>query len=235
LGIKNIQEVPAMGKIMSGCAVIDMDVWPGMDLTGFAARYHPSTGTHDIPKIRCIMFDDGKTRFALMECDLLGLDVSYVRQVKKKISEAIGMPEQNVVLACTHTHSGPASMVLNECGDIKPGWLEALEPQIVDCAIKAYEDLKPVKLSYGTGWCSMGINRVVPQKAEALRDTQVGMLTVKAAHNDKTDTVLVNYGCHPVVLGGDNLLYSKDYPNYTEIAMKKSLGQDVRFIFANGC
>jgi len=47
--------------------------------------------------------------------------------------------------------------------------------------------------------------------------------------------VLVNYACHAVVLGADNLLVSADYPGYAMRTLERVLGDGVTALFANGC
>jgi hypothetical protein len=48
-----------------------------------------------------------------------------------------------------------------------------------------------------------------------------------------TKAILVNYACHPVVLGPDNLLVSADYPYYLRETLS-SLYPGALVVFANG-
>jgi hypothetical protein len=55
---------------------------------------------------------------------------------------------------------------------------------------------------------------------------------------DKADgrpmAVLVNYSCHPVVFGPDNLKYSADYPGVMTRAVEGALGPDTTSFFLQG-
>ncbi|GEM_PF-1989015 len=56
---------------------------------GFAS--YPVQHTHDAPHARCLVLDDGKTRIALVVCDLLGLHRSVSVEARRLIREATGI------------------------------------------------------------------------------------------------------------------------------------------------
>ena len=226
-----------MDGILTGTAVADIELPIGMDMTGYIARTSGSKGIHDELKVRCIVFDNGTERFALIVCDLLGLDDGFVRKTAALIERNFSIPADKIVIACTHTHSGPACIFLQDCGEKSEKVLNSLERTIAACLAQALGRLKPSALTYRTGMCGIGKNRVVRENEESgrLRDIQVGVLTIGDADTGKVNTILVNYACHPVVLDHTNCLYSKDYPHYMEEALKENFGRDVNIIFANGC
>jgi hypothetical protein len=53
-------------------------------------------------------------------------------------------------------------------------------------------------------------------------DPTVSILRVDAAHG-KPVAILVNYACHPVVFGSDNLRYSADYPGVAIRTVEREL------------
>ena len=75
---------------------------------GFAP--YPSQHVHDELHARCLVLDDGKTRIALVVCDLLGLHRSVSVEARRLIHEATGIPPENVVISATHTHSAGTAL-----------------------------------------------------------------------------------------------------------------------------
>ena len=54
-----------------------------------------------------LCLDDGSNRVVLISLDLLGLDYTSIREIRKIVSSATGAPEDAVMVSCTHTHQGP--------------------------------------------------------------------------------------------------------------------------------
>jgi len=227
-----------MVSFKTGYAEEDIELIIGMDMTGFLARESNSAGIHDNLKIKCILFDDGITKFVLVVCDLLGLNSQYTRGCICEVAKRLSISADNIVITSIHTHSGPASIFLQDCGEVDENWLEGLKLRIVECAAKAADNVKPSKLAFKTSSCDIGINRVV--KIEKLKsslvDKQVGILEISEVATGIVKSILVNYACHPVTLTEDNLLYSADYPYFMIQAMqKREKYKTSSVIFANGC
>jgi len=74
----------------------------------------------------------------------------------------------------------------------------------------------------------ISINHCWPEGAV---DEEISILLVRSA--EKPIARLVNYTCHPVVLGRDNLLFSADYPKVVQRMTEKVLGGIT--LFTLGC
>ena len=227
-----------MEYIKTGCAEKNIEMIKGMDMTGFLARESCSAGIHDDLKIKCVVFDDGNAKFALIVCDLLGLDSQYTNECIREVAEKLSIPTDHIVIASIHTHSGPASILLQDCGEVDENWLEGLKTRIVECASMASESLNPSKLAFRTASCDIGINRIA--RDEGLKkshvDKQVCILEIMDEGTGIVKNILVNYACHPVTLTGTNLLYSADYPHFMEQALlKNERYAKSSVIFATGC
>src|SRR3954447_2520821 len=70
----------------------------------------PSTGVHDELHARCLVLDDGKTKIALVVCDLLGMHRSVSVEARKLIADETGIPPTHVAISCTHTHSAASAL-----------------------------------------------------------------------------------------------------------------------------
>src|SRR5262249_10256182 len=70
----------------------------------------PSTNVHDELHARCLVLDDGKTRLALVVCDLLGIHRLVSDEARRIIGERSKIPASHVLISATHTHSASSAM-----------------------------------------------------------------------------------------------------------------------------
>jgi hypothetical protein len=77
----------------------------------------------------------------------------------------------------------------------------------------------------------VGVNRRTPDQRPV--DEEVGIIKIDDA-TGRTRAVVVNYSCHPTVLGPNNLLVTGDFPNFSIEQIEKSIGPDGFAMFVNG-
>lgn len=80
-----------------------------MPLGGVGLVGREYTGIHDELYITCIAFTDeaGKTVLVYTQ-DFLKSEPCYVDPAKEEVSQATGIPVENIMIASTHTHAAPA-------------------------------------------------------------------------------------------------------------------------------
>ena len=95
----------------AGFAETDITPEPGMEKPG---GYHKSFmhKTQDACKVRAAVFDDGKTRVALVGVDALAVPRALVKEVREEIQAACGIAPAAVLIGASHSHtSGPVGLV----------------------------------------------------------------------------------------------------------------------------
>ena len=85
----------------------------------------------------------------LISCDLIGFSVEFSDGVRERIASAFDLPRENILLACTHTHSGPATAPLESLGALDPEYLLRVGPAM--SRIRADPDSKGTLSVRGTG------------------------------------------------------------------------------------
>jgi neutral ceramidase len=92
--------------LKAGAAVTDITPkeFPMNMPGGFSAN--PATSAHDPLSARALVMDDGKTKFAWVVIDNLGVPKKVVAEAKELASKATGIPVENMLVSGTHTHSG---------------------------------------------------------------------------------------------------------------------------------
>lgn len=90
--------------LMAGAATSNITPELGGDVIGGFNPY-PAEHIHDELHARCLVLDDGKTKLALVVCDLLGIHRSLSVKARELIEKEAGIPAANVLISGTHTHS----------------------------------------------------------------------------------------------------------------------------------
>ncbi len=206
----------------------------GVPLAGFAARPEVSTGTHDDLFARAIVLETETSAVAFVSVDLLALPGEFVAQVRQSIHEATGIQTDSIMIASTHTHAGPVTITtfFNPDGGADSRYMRMLAMGIEEAVTNAWRDRTPAKVGVGIGRVEgVGVNRRSEDQKPI--DEQVGILRLTDS-NDKTRAVLINYSCHPTVLGPDNLLVTGDFPAFAVQVLESSIGPGGFAMFVNG-
>lgn len=201
----------------------------GCEMSGFVARNGLCKGIHDPLWARALIINNGHKKIALVVTDLIGIDGEILNKVRQLVSYSTDITPDSVLIAATHTHSGPAVLQKAFLGKPDPNYITMLIKNISGAILLANQSLEPVRLFVGESKCnSIGKNRL---KKGGPTDPQVLVLRLE---NDKGIKVLiVNYACHPVVLGPDNLLITADYPYYL-ISSLEQVYPKAQIMFING-
>ena len=204
-----------------------------------------STGVHDELFARALVLDNGKQRFAIVTMDLCGLDFTLVEDMRTKIERQTGIPANRVMLNSSHTHSAPLTMRWCESKwkeFEKSKWRKELLYKIIAAVKLTISNLQEAKLRFGRESVQIGFNRRLPTKnGITMKPNRKGavvpwvdVLRIDGADN-KPIAILFSYAAHPVIVHGASTLIGADYPGYVVACVKKSLGNDVMAMFAQGC
>ena len=86
--------------------VRDISCKVGSLLAGYGPK-DVSVAKFDDLQLHGLALDDGKTKTLLMSFDLLGMDADIIGRMRSACAKEFGVPDDNVLLTCTHTHGGP--------------------------------------------------------------------------------------------------------------------------------
>jgi hypothetical protein len=146
---------PAVEKIplLAGAATSNITPNLGGEIVGGFLPF-PATHIHDELHARCLVLDDGKTKIAMVVCDLLGLHRSVSVEARRLIEEQTGIPAANVMISGTHTHSAT-----NAVGTYPRTYVSDMElndyqkfvaRRIADGVRSALNLLRPAEIAFGT-------------------------------------------------------------------------------------
>ena len=194
--------------LKAGVAVRDITPPPGTELTGFIAREQPSTGVRDPLFVRALWLASGGERLLWLQADLLGFDLPTARRIRRAAADRLGLPVRAVALSATHTHGGPATMLLRACGEPLPGYLDGVEASFLEAADEASAKAEPVRLAFAEGTASVAHDRRAAS-ANSHVDPRLPVLAFSRADGSLV-ALLANYACHNTTLGGECRLVSAD-------------------------
>ncbi len=195
----------------AGIAKVNITPPVGVPMGGYLARKERSQGVHDDLYARALVLEDGDQRVALVSTDLLGCRKGLVREVRNLIERQTGIRGENVLLAATHTHSGPDTyLFMCDRTDLEP-WISILPMNIAGAVYMAQRNIKNAAVDAATGRVEgISFNRQERERGGPV-DPEVGAVRIDDS-DGRPMAVVVNYACHAVVLGPTNLLISADYP-----------------------
>src|SRR5262245_53137466 len=137
-------------KMLAGFAISDITPPVGSLLNGFIARLTPSVGVDAPLAARALWLEDEQSRCLIVSLDVLGLSVAFADRVVDALAARVNLREYEVVLASTHTHSGPMTCPLRGIGPADENYLATLEAKILEAAAAAAQRKSRMQVSWAS-------------------------------------------------------------------------------------
>jgi len=228
-----------MNGFLAGTAIVDISPGKGIDLAGYPHFPRYNTGIHDPLYASCLYLKNSHTHVAIVTLDILFFSKRHVAAVRQKIQEREGIPAANIMISCSHTHSGPWASGRLDSESLLAGlrengpYVEGLVEKIVGIVAEAKNNAFPAEIGFGKEYCGreMGIggNRRDPNGP---CDPYVYVLAVRDAAGI-VKSVLVNYALHPTLIHEESTVVTADYPGYVRETLEGKYPEAV-MLFAQG-
>jgi len=248
----------AQAELLAGAA--KADITPDVKAhkipsSGYGARGRkPMTGVHDPVQAKILVLKSGDSSVAVVTLDLIGVAPELRRAVLERL-QGTGIGDQNLLIAASHTHSGPGAMEKNWVVGLVFGryqkWLvEWTADQIAGAVKQALAQLEPAVLRAASGQApGLTLNRrdpaksynydtrrfsaaYDPQNPANVTDDEIIVLRVESTQG-KTLAILVSFATHGTVLGPDNMLISADWPGVMQREIEQAFPGAVA-LYLNG-
>jgi len=218
--------------MMAGVARTVITPPKGIYLIGYGDRTKDNTGVHDELTATALALDDGMTRIGIVAIDILTINEFIVDRIRDSLAPI------EVVLCCSHTHSGPIAYADEKSPRKNQDYIDSLVDRVVEAVEQAESNLSPARLEYSLGEASVGINRRekmpdgsidIGRNPDGPRDGSVQVISILSTENTDSQpakrlATIVNYACHGTVLGPDNLLVSADWIGAMRQKVEAELG-----------
>ncbi|MBN2307710.1 MAG: hypothetical protein JXR94_01995 [Candidatus Hydrogenedentes bacterium] len=196
-----------------GTAIADITPPLGVELSGFGYYLHrASSAVLDRLMARAVYIESGAGKALLIGNDLIGVDVELTARTRALCAERLGLPPESVMLAGTHTHSGPVTATLYGAGERDMLYWDHLPYAWADLAARAVDAAKPAAMYTARGTIEpVGRDRYAP---EGPADTELRLIRFDV--DGRMAALLINHSAHAVMLGGANTQTSADWPGWLE-------------------
>jgi hypothetical protein len=182
---------------------------------------------------KVMVLADGVQKAAIVQTDLVGLTRRRVEKVRSLVQEKTGILGDAIMVACSHTHSGPFTWSSAELPYVAVDewldrvYLDLLCKQISGAIGAAMCDMVEVKIGAGSGRLNgVSSNR---ENIGGPIDPEVGIIRIDSISSEP-HAIVINYACHPIVLGCDNKYVSADYPGSAKRFIEKNTGATCFFL-----
>lgn len=236
--------------MIAGAAKIDVTPKEKVWMDGMI-RAHQSEGVHDPLFARALYIspgDDPGSAFVVVSVDVCGISAADALAVRRAVESRTGVPAGHVVIAASHTHSGPATVgFFNETED---EYVRELVNKLITVATCASDSARPAAAGVAVGRENtishyrrlLGVDgRVImnwePYTSETIvgpmgePDNEVSVLKIVDAENpDDIICILFNQVGHPNVMSGENFLISGDYPGFAANLLEEEFNCSAMFV-----
>ena len=195
-----------------------------------------------------LFLSDGSESVLLVSCDLAGLVSGFAAAARGAMAEAAGLSPRNIIIAATHTHSGPSLIPTNYLNPPDSAYMDRLQAWLVELARDAVASACPGRIGWGLGAVQIGYNRrccwadgTHTMHGDATRPDFTGLegpddprhLALFAEDADKKPIAVFHSNTsHPTCFYGGEV-YSADFPGVAREYLREVLGR-IPVLFFNG-
>jgi hypothetical protein len=180
----------------------------------------------------------------IVDIDCMYLFEAEAAAVRGRIAALTGLPEGNIRISYTHTHSGPVSgstwsAWMTEGAEMVAGYDARLADEAAGAAWAAVREMEPVRIAAGSGASDIAVNRryqrpndgvvVVGRNPDGPVDYEVQVIRLDTLEGAPL-AAIVNYACHPITVGPDNDLITPDYPGVVKRVVEGATGATCLFL-----
>ena len=252
----------AAAEFAAGVAVVDITPPVGYRMSGYFNE-RLSTDTLNPLRAKALVLRDGRERAALVFCDLIGVTREISSQARREASEKTGIPAANILVAATHSHTGPLyagalRKYLHDRAMAKSGSdpQEAVDypAELVAKIVKAIADAdaaaRPARLAAGTAeQPGLAFNRRFHMKDGTVRFNPGPMnpdiVRPAGPIDPRMGILLVRDAADAKPAAAvvnfalhldttGGTLYAADYPYYIEQTLRETLGERFSLLFGTG-
>ena len=235
-----------INSLQAGAASVSITPATGIAMQGYGMRY--AEGVTDPLLANALAVGSDRVEWLLLSVDCIALDRQFTSRVRNTLANRLLLPSSAITIACSHTHSGPAT--LPRLGPVQADekYLTFLERQLEAVGQLAADDLQPAYWRFGATSLEENVNRrlsthgkvelgvdpagTVDNRLRVLRiDRTMGL------HETSPVALIVHYACHPTT-SAKAVNLTADWPGVMRTALQRVYGNGEAtpvICFLQGC
>jgi hypothetical protein len=214
-----------------------------VQLSGFGKeRYASGMLAPLLTQVVALRDKEGNTGI-LITADILDLDHVMVEAIRRSIKFKQDIPAENIMIAASHTHWGPAVRFRMgySLGAPNVWYMDLLEQKILASVDSALKDLSPAAIEYGWfDFRGIGCNRRLPVNGkitwgpykDGSFDGHTPIVRIER-NTEPKQLIMAGHACHPTG-SGTIQKWSPDYPGAMRDYLAVEL-PDTKAVFVQGC
>ena len=215
-----------------------MDITPvlGVRLGGYGVKERPAEEILDRLHATAMVLEKGDLRAAVINLDWICIEEDITARIRAAASKRTGIPEPNISVCTTHSHSVPNTLNFWGWGDRENEYIDSVIPSIAEAVRLAWEDLEDVAIGFATTESLVGVNRRgLDEKGnfgffgDPLGSFDPTMTVAHFKSGRKTKGILVHYGAHGTAMG-NNRLVSRDWNGVMKDRIEPQVEAPVLFL-----
>ncbi|WP_409341352.1 neutral/alkaline non-lysosomal ceramidase N-terminal domain-containing protein [Paenibacillus sp. MBLB4367] len=232
-------------ELLLGTAKRDITPEYPIALAGYSGRKGAMEGVNLPIFLRIALFgqesERGLHKQLVASADIIWWGNERMEPLRSKLAERFGLRKEDVILAASHSHSGPQTTAkLPLVGQMDENYVRSLEEKLYEGVEVAQANMEPVTAELGRGHCSVGVNRRKIVDGRALfepnpagpHDDEVTVVRFRKAGGEPK-ALFVHYTCHPTVTNANKL--SAEFSGFAMAEIERQLGGDAVSLFLQGC
>jgi neutral ceramidase len=225
--------VATLGQLRAGVARAFVTPQLGIYLIGYADRGSGCRSIHDDLTATALILDDGATQLVIIALDMLALNERIVERVRTGIVERWHIPPEQVMVCCSHTHSGPIAYADEKSKRKERQFIDGLVDKLVAVVGEALVEQVAVSAAWARGEAHIAINRrelspdgtmVIGVNLDGPVDRSLNVLQLCHQGSGQPLVTLVNLACHATVLGPSSYAVSAEWPGVMRRQVEETLG-----------
>lgn len=247
-------------ELEAGVAVVDITPPRGYRMSGYFQE-RLNTDTHDPLQAKALVLRQADEQAALVFCDLIGISRDISGRARELAAKKTGIPAANIVIAATHSHTGPLYMgalrqyfheqALKSRGEDpheKIDYPAVLVKRLAEAIEKAQKAARPVSVAAGVarqeglsfnrrfhmkdGSVQFNPGKLNPKIVRPAGPIDPDVGLLRLRSGDKDVALLTVFALHLDTVGGTE--YSADYPFHLERKLRPILGLEAVSLFGAG-
>ncbi len=249
------------GAYRAGAAAVDMTPPAGVPLAGYGGGdrrrgfpdlnpfndftwLQPSVGVHDPIMAKALILENGSTSVAILTLDAIATDARVVEEAHRKAAaRGVTVPLENLLVASSHTHSGPGCMSKRLFWQLTAAdmYVDRVFQQATDhmaeALVRAHQALGPASVGFGRELLTTATSNRRDGDSPDLDADSIDpeLLVVRVDRPDGTPVATVwNFAIHGTHFGTSNLQFSADMMGSAS-NKAEATGDAGVALFLNGC
>lgn len=233
-----------MNNMRVGYAKIDITPPLGVNISGYFVK-RIADGVLDGLEACAVAITVGDKTVVMITLDLLDTLTDYATLCRNAISEKTGISAEAIYIHSTHTHTGP-DIKGDEISALEIEYRDTLVNKLVEVSESALSDrseavlgigegkaenvafVRRFRMKNGTAATNPGVNN--PDILHPIGDVDE-RVNVLRFDRENDSIALVNFACHPDVVGGCKL--SADWPGFARRFVERSI-ENTKCLLFNG-